>query len=127
MQYTLMMMLTLAKKGEFSLTDIAEHLSHSPARCFKVEDRGFIREGFYADLAIVDLEKPYPSIGSPAAMCRWSPFSEKGIVFHPQSGKDENLDTFPSSVVHTIVNGCVTVKDGRLTQNRNPKRLRFDR
>ena len=127
MQYTLMMMLTLAKRGEFSLTDIAEHLSHSPAKCFKVEDRGFIREGYYADLAIVDLEKPFTSIDSPAAMCRWSPFSENGIVYHPQSGKDEILDTFPASVVHIIVNGCVTVKDGRLTQNRNPKRLRFDR
>ena len=127
MQYTLMMMLTLAKRGEFSLTDIAEHLCHSPARCFNIDGRGFIREGYFADLAIVDLERPFPSIDSPAALCGWSPFSRKGIVFHPQSGKDDSLDTFPASVVHTIVNGCVTVRDGRLTQSRNPKRLTFDR
>ncbi|MBR5073631.1 MAG: amidohydrolase family protein [Bacteroidales bacterium] len=127
MQYTLMMMLTLAKRGEFSLTDIAEHLSHSPAECFKVEGRGFIREGYYADFAIVDLEKPYMYIDSPDAKCGWSPFSQKGIFFHPESGKDEKINTFPASVVHTIVNGCVTVRDGRLTQNRNPKRLTFDR
>ena len=125
-QYELQMMLTLAERGEFSLPDIAEYLSHAPARCFGVAERGFVSEGYYADLAIVDLEKNTRA-NAPASKCGWSPFSEKGVVFHPQNGKDEVMDSFPCAVVHTIVNGVVTVKDGCLTGRRNPCRLKFDR
>ena len=127
MPYSLQIMLTLAKRGEFSLSEIADKMSHSPARCFAVEKRGFIREGYFADFAVVDMEKPSASASHPAAMCRWSPFSEKGITYHNPDGTDEDLEQFPVSVVHTFVSGCQVVENGTLTGNTNSRPLTFNR
>ena len=127
MPYSLQIMLTLAKRGEFSLSEIADKMSHSPARCFAVEKRGFIRAGYFADFAVVDMEKPSASASHPAAMCRWSPFSEKGITYHNPDGTDEDLEQFPVSVVHTFVSGCQVVENGTLTGNTNSRPLTFNR
>ena len=113
-QYIFQMMLSLAKGGVFTLAEVADRMSHSPARCFALKDRGFIREGYYADLAVADLDKECMDLSSPASLCGWSPFSVRNF-------------TFPCSVVHTIVNGCFVVRDGSLTGKRNSLRLRFDR
>ena len=110
-EYTLLMMLTLAKEGLFSLNDVAQRLSHSPADIYKVEKRGYIREGYFADLAIVNIDKPFKDIAAPASQAGWSPFTEP----------------FPASVEYTFVNGCMTVKKGELTGERKPLPLTFDR
>ncbi len=125
-QYEMQMMLALAKEGVFALADIAEKTSHNPARCFAIKDRGFIREGQYADLAIADLSRP-ASTDSPAAMCRWSPFSEEGICIRGKDGKAKRKNGFPCSIVHTMVNGCFVVRNGLLTGKRRSRRLMFDR
>ena len=126
-QYSLQMMLSLCKAGVFTLEDVADRMAHGPAKCFSLKDRGFIREGFYADLAIVDLEKASDSAENPQTKCRWSPFSEEGIVFHPEEGTDQMLPSFPCSVTHTIVNGCLVVNNGSITDEKRVKRLEFDR
>ena len=126
-QYSLQMMLSLCKAGVFTLEDVADRMAHGPAKCFSLKDRGFIREGFYADLAIVDLEKASDSAENPQTKCRWSPFSEEGIVFHPEEGTDQMLPSFPCSVTHTIVNGCLVVNNGAITDEKRVKRLEFDR
>ena len=110
-EYTLYMMLTLAKEGVFSLSDVAQRLSHSPADIYKVEKRGYIREGYFADLAIVNMKRPFKEIDAPASKAGWSPFSEP----------------FPASVEYTFVNGCMTVKNGKLTGARRALPLSFDR
>ncbi|MBR0314244.1 MAG: dihydroorotase [Bacteroidales bacterium] len=113
-QYLFQIMLALAKEGVFSLEDVADRTAHGPARCFELKDRGFIREGYYADLAVVDLGKEYAKLSAPASLCGWSPFSEKEM-------------SFPCSVIHTLVNGCFVVKNGELTGDRHSLRLKFDR
>ncbi len=126
-QYIFQMMLTLAKAGVFTLEEVADRMAHGPANCFSVKDRGFIREGYYADLTVVDLQRPSPSADNPQTKCRWSPFAEEGIVFHPEEGKDEIIPSFPCSVMHTIINGSFAVKDGEFTGIRCGRRLSFNR
>lgn len=110
-QHSLQLMLELVKKGIFTLEDIAEFMSHSPARCFGIKNRGFIREGYYADLAILDLNSEYAvNKGNIAYKCGWSPFEGH---------------KFSSRIVHTFVNGTHTVENGHLTGKRNCKRLFF--
>lgn len=110
-EYTLLIMLTLAKEGFFTLNDVAQRLSHSPADIYKVEKRGYIKEGYFADLAIVNLNRPFKDIAAPASKAGWSPFTEP----------------FPASVEYTFVNGCMTVKNGELTGERKPLPLTFNR
>ena len=86
-----------------SLETIVEKTSHNVAKRFQVKDRGYIREGYYADLAILDIDKPYTvSEENILYKCGWSPFSGK---------------TFNSSIYMTIVNGHVAFKDGQITEN----------
>lgn len=90
-QHSLMLMLHYYKEGKITLEKIAEKMSHAVATCFEIEDRGFIREGYFADLVLVDLHKP-STIKKENILykCGWSPL--------------ENF-TFPSSVTHTFING----------------------
>ncbi len=112
-QHSLQLMLELAKQGVFTVEDVAARMAHGPAECFNIKKRGFIREGYFADLAIVNLNLPdnYTTT-HPAYKCRWSPFEGK---------------SFSSSIIHTFVNGAHTVADGKLTSERNAKRLEFER
>lgn len=109
-QHSLRMMLQLSKKGIFPIETVVEMLSHAPARTFSIQKRGFIREGYFADLTIVDREKSHPA--TPAYKCGWSPISE------------EELDY---GVAHTFVNGIQVVSDYTLTGTKAGKRLTFDR
>src|SRR3569832_933433 len=86
-------MLELYHRGKISLEKIAEKLSHAVADCFRVKERGYIREGFYADFAIVNLNAPWKvSKDNLYYKCGWSPF--EGVEFH-------------SAVTHTFVCGLV--------------------
>jgi dihydroorotase len=106
-QFSLQMMLELYKKKVFKIEEVVDRMSHSPANCFKIKDRGFIREGYYADIVLFNLNKP--SIVVPASRCGWSPF-----------------DSFSTSVVHTFVNGTQVVEDSSLTGLKAGMELRFE-
>ena len=112
-QHSLQLMLELVKKGLFTIEEVVARMAHGPAECFNIEKRGFIREGYFADLALVNTNLPdSKTTSSPAYKCAWSPF--EGY-------------TFSSSVIHTFVNGCQVVENGAITGNKNSMRLLFER
>ena len=90
-QHSLLLMLAYFKEGKISLEKIAEKMSHAVADCFKIEDRGYIREGYFADLVMVDLRKS-TSVKKENLLykCGWSPL--EGYIF-------------PASIIQTFVNG----------------------
>ncbi len=112
-QHSLQVMLELAKLGVFTIEEVVARMSHGPADCFEIAQRGYIKEGYYADLAMVNLNLPdSTSTTSPAYKCGWSPFEGK---------------TFSSTILHTMVNGTLAVENGKLTGNRNAQELKFNR
>ncbi len=112
-QHSLQLMLELCKKGVFTVEDVAARMSHGPAECFQIKERGFLKEGYYADITLVNLNLPdNRTTTTPAYKCGWSPFE----------GKE-----FSSSIVHTFVNGTHVVENGALTGNKSAKELVFER
>lgn len=113
-QFSLLAVLELVSRGELTITEAVTAMSHNTAKRFNVEDRGFIREGYWADIVVVNREQELtvkPSII--ASKCGWSPFV--GM-------------TFKNSIQHTFVNGNHIVKDGVLNMNSVFGRaLTFDR
>jgi dihydroorotase len=98
--------------GLLSLETIAAKIAHNPARIFNVKDRGFIREGYWADLVLVDLNKPQTVAKENILYkCGWSPF--EGVTFH-------------SSVDTTIVSGQIAWQNEKVAASRG-QRLEFDR
>ncbi|HEY0245542.1 MAG TPA: dihydroorotase [Mucilaginibacter sp.] len=111
-QHALPAMLELYHQGKISLEQIAEKMAHNVATCFQIEKRGYIREGYWADLALVNLNKPWKvSKDNLLYKCKWSPF--EGI-------------TFRSAITHTIVSGNVAW-NGSLIEGKPGKRLTFTR
>jgi dihydroorotase len=112
-QHALVAMLELYKKGKISLEKIVEKMAHSPAICFQVDKRGFIREGYWADLVLVDLNKSQVvNRANVLAKCGWSPFEG---------------EVFSSSVVSTIVSGNLVYENGQIKDGIYGKRLEFNR
>lgn len=112
-QHSLVAMLDFYHQGKISLERIVEKMSHAVATCFEVSERGFVREGYFADLVLVDLEKPWTvSKDNILAKCGWSPF--EGHQFH-------------SSVEKTWVSGHLAYSDGNLNDTKLGQRLSFDR
>ena len=112
-QHSLQVMLELASQGIFTVEEVVARMSHGPAECFNIEKRGFIREGYFADLALVNINLPDSTTTSaPSYKCGWSPF--EGY-------------TFSSSVVHTFINGCQVVENGKITGEKRSMRLHFNR
>lgn len=112
-QHTLNAMIDFYHQGKISLEKIVDKLAHKPAICFDVKERGFIREGYFADLVLVDLDHPWTvSKNNILAKCGWSPFE----------GHE-----FKSSVTHTFVSGHLAYQDGKLDDSTLGKRLSFDR
>jgi dihydroorotase len=100
-------------QGKISLEKIAEKTSHSLAICFKIKDRGFIREGYYADLTLVDLNSSYTVTKENILYkCGWSPFEGQ---------------TFNSQITHTFVSGHLAYENGVFNENKLGQRLTFDR
>ena len=93
-QHSLLLMLKYYKEDRISLEKIAEKMSHAVADCFKIDNRGFIREGYFADLVVVDLnENTTVTKENILYKCGWSPLES---------------EIFPASITHTFVNGnCV--------------------
>ena len=126
-QYSLQMMLELYKRSVFTLPQVVERMSHGPAKCFNLSKRGFLREGYYADIVLVNLSKKdcYSSL-HPASLCGWSPFYVKDFTeFGGQ--KEESSLAFSSFIEGVFVNGVQMVSNGTLTGERNVMRLEFDR
>ncbi len=112
-QHGLMAMLELYHKGKFSLEQITEKMSHNPAILFRIKDRGFIREGYFADLVLVDLDNPWEvNRSNILAKCGWSPF--EGDIFHSQ-------------VTDTWVSGFRAFRTGKIKEGTPGKRLIFNK
>ncbi len=112
-QHSLVAMLEFYYRKKISLEKIAEKMSHAPAVCFQIENRGFIREGYFADLVLVDLNKNWKvNKSNIVAKCGWSPF--EGMEFH-------------ASVTHTIVNGNLVYENGNFFETIKGQRLLFKR
>ena len=102
-QHSLQILLDFYHDGVFTLEQIVRKTSHNTAIRFQIKDRGFIREGYYADLAIIDIDKPYTVDQSNILYkCGWSPFSNT---------------TFKSSVFMTVINGNIAFRDGQVNEN----------
>ncbi|MCF8447823.1 MAG: dihydroorotase [Bacteroidia bacterium] len=112
-QHSLNALLELHHQGKLSLERIAEKAAHNVAMLFEIDRRGFIREGFYADLVLVDLNQEYEvSKSNILYKCGWSPF--EGQTFH-------------SKVTHTFVNGHLAYENGQLSESELGMRLKFNR
>ena len=112
-QHALPAMLELVHQKKLTLEQVAEKMAHNPAICFQVEKRGFVREGFWADLVLVDLNAPWQvSKENILYKCGWSPFD--GQVFQ-------------SKITHTIVSGNLVWADGKIRTDITGKRLGFGR
>ena len=110
-QHSVVAMLELFHQNLFTLEAIVQKMSHNPATLFRIEKRGFIREGYYADLALVDLNKPWQvTKQNILAKCGWSPFEGQ---------------TFQSRVEAVFVSGNLAYWDGNLRDVAPGRRLEF--
>ena len=112
-QHSLNVMLENFKNGKISLEKIVEKMCHNPAILFEIEKRGFIKEGYKADLVLVDLNDSYTvSKENLLYKCGWSPL--EGTKFH-------------SKITHTFVNGFLAFENGKVSDEKHGERLLFDR
>lgn len=112
-QHALPAMLTAYRQGKISIEKIVEKMCHNPAKIFKINKRGFIKKGFYADLVLVDIASPWTvTKDNILYKCGWSPFEG---------------NTFQSKITHTFVNGKLVYNNGNLKTERAGKRLEFNR
>jgi dihydroorotase len=112
-QHSLVAMLELWHKKIFSLEKVVEMMCHNPAILFNIRRRGFIREGYKADICLVNTAKPWMVAKENLLYkCGWSPFEG---------------ETFRSKVVTTIVNGTIVYDDGVINEDYRGQRLLFDR
>ena len=112
-QHSLLLMLYYYKQGKISLEKIAEKMSHAVADCFQIKERGYIREGFFADLVLIDMNKTTTvSQDNILYKCGWSPL--------------EGFE-FPATITHTFVNGRLVYGNGNWDESNTGMRLSFDR
>lgn len=112
-QHSLIAMLEFYHKGKITLEKIAEKMAHAVADCFQIEKRGYIREGYFADLVLVDLKTSWTVEESNILYkCGWSPFD--GLTFH-------------SKITHTFVNGNLVYDNGKFDESKKGQRLLFER
>ena len=110
-QHALPALLELYHQGKMSLEQVVEKTAHNPAICFNIEKRGYLREGYWADMVLVDLNAP-TTVNKQNILykCGWSPF--EGQVFQ-------------STIQHTIVSGNLVWSNGAFTSEQNGQRLTF--
>ena len=112
-QHPLNLMLEFYKEGKITLEKIAEKMSHAVADCFQISKRGYIREGYWADLVLVDLnESTTVTKENVYYQCGWSPL--EGQTLH-------------SKITHTIVSGHLAFQDGTFDESVTGKRMLFER
>jgi dihydroorotase len=112
-QHALLALLEKQKEGMLSLEKLVEKMAHAPAVLFRIKDRGFIREGYYADLVEVDAhQNTLVRKENLLYKCGWSPFEGH---------------TFPHRIKRTFVNGDLVFEDGEIIENKMGMRLIFDK
>ncbi len=112
-QHSVQLMMHYVKEGKISLEKMVDKMSHSVAKCFQIKERGFIREGYYADLVLVDMNRPNTVAKENILYkCGWSPL--EGF-------------TFPASITHTFVNGHLVYGNEGFDESQMGKRLQFNR
>lgn len=112
-QHSLIAMLEFYHRGRITLEQIVEKMCHAPADIFQVEKRGYIREGYWADLVLVDINHKWEVTSENILYkCKWSPF--ENLIFH-------------SDVSHTFVNGNLVYKEGSIIECLPGRRLLFNR
>jgi dihydroorotase len=112
-QHSLQLMLHYVKQGRISIEKVVEKMAHAPATCFQIAERGFIRENYYADLAIVDMSHPQTiSKENILYKCGWSPL--EGFQM-------------PARISKTIVNGEIVYENETVYKDKRGMRLLFNR
>ena len=112
-QHAVVAMFEAFHQGKISVEKIVEKMAHNPAKIFKIEKRGFVKVGYYADLVIVNPNMPWNvSKDNILAKCGWSPFEG---------------ETFRSRITHTFVNGQLVYQNFKVNEVPFGKRLLFDR
>jgi dihydroorotase len=112
-QHSLLLMLHYWQQGKISLETIVRKMSHAVADCFEIKDRGYIREGYYADLVIVDSAATTTVTKETIlSKCDWSPFEGQ---------------SFPAKITHTFVSGNLVYGNGQWNESIKGKRLLFNR
>lgn len=112
-QHALVAMLELCRQGKISLEKTVEKMSHHVAEIYRIKERGYIREGYFADLVLVDLQSPWKvSTNNLLYKCNWSPFLG---------------EQFNSKVTHTFVNGNLVYENGKIFNKKEGQRLLFEK
>jgi dihydroorotase len=112
-QHALQALLDMVKQGKLTLEQMVQKTAHNTAILFQIEQRGFIREGYWADLVLVDLNKPYTvTKENILSKCGWSPFENH---------------TFTSTIEHTLVSGLLAYTNGQIQEVGSGHRLLFNR
>ena len=112
-QHSLMLMLHYVKEGKISIEKVVDKMSHAVAKCFQIKERGYIREGYFADLVLVHMNKPFRVTKENILYkCGWSPL--------------ENF-TFPATITHTFVNGNLVYGNGTFDESNKGMRIKFQR
>ena len=112
-QHAVTAILEKVKEGVISIEKAVEKMSHNPAKLFQIEKRGFIKEGYFADLVLIDTNKPQTvSKDNILYKCGWSPFEGT---------------TFSSTITHTFVNGNLMYNNGVFNDETKGKRITFNR
>lgn len=112
-QHAMDVLFEMHHKGKISLETIVQKTAHNPAILFQIEERGYIRRGYKADLVLVDPNAPWTvNKENIAYKCGWSPFEG---------------NTFKSRVTHTIVNGVLVYENGKFPNRGQGQRLTFNR
>jgi len=112
-QHALPAILEMYHRGKISVEKIVEKMCHNPAILFQVEKRGYIKEGYFADLVLVDLNNPWTvTKDNILYKCGWSPFEGT---------------TFKSRITHTFLNGNLVYQNSKFTNSKSAKRLTFNR
>ena len=113
-QHSLQVMIELAKQGNFGIEDVVKWMCHNPAKLYKIDRRGYIRKGYFADLVLVDMNAKYEvSRDNILYKCKWSPL--EGY-------------TLNSKIVSTFVNGKLAFNNGKIIEgNKTARKLKFNR
>lgn len=110
-QHSLVVMLELAAEGRFTYEKVVDKMAHKPAELFRIDRRGYIRPGYYADLVLVDPEKTWTvSKENILYKCGWSPF--EGYTFH-------------HGIWKTFVNGRLVYSEGRIDESVRGMEVRY--
>jgi len=112
-QHALPAMLEFVKNDKIKIEKVVEKMCHNPAICFQIENRGFIREGYFADLVLVDLNNTWEvNKKNILYKCGWSPFEGQ---------------KFSTKVTHTLINGHLAYQRGKFDESKKGMRLAFNR